>query len=292
MGPLAIVREEVTLTSADREIEATLFYPEQGEAYPLLVFSHGNWSTRDSYDRLLRHWASHGYAIIAPDHLDCCSPVKGIYQSLRLGQYGLVAARTSDLHFVLDNLDSVERAAPGFAGKADRARIAATGHSFGAFSAQQLAGASALDPESGRQVSARREGIHTVVALSPPGPMFDTITAESWQGLDQPTLVTTGTWDIQPGFFDDWRLHLMSHETAVPGEQWALVLQGADHYFGSIICRPERDEAPQEEAFALLLATTTSFLDHRMKGKALPKQLFEAGQLEALTGGFAELRQR
>ena len=43
---------------------------------------------------------------------------------------------------------------------------------------------------------------------------------------------------------------------------------------------------------ALLLATTTGFLDHRMKGKALPKQLFEAGQLEALTGGFAELRQR
>ena len=38
--------------------------------------------------------------------------------------------------------------------------------------------------------------------------MSHTIVEGSWQQLDTPTLATTGTWDIQPSFWPDWRMHL------------------------------------------------------------------------------------
>ena len=54
-------------TETRRGVEFNVYYPAAGKGYPLLVFAHGNWSTKDSYDRVIEHWVSHGYAVIAPD---------------------------------------------------------------------------------------------------------------------------------------------------------------------------------------------------------------------------------
>ena len=125
-------------TGEDSDILLNLYFPTAGQDFPLVLFSHGNWSDKDSYDRVIMHWVSHGYTVIAPNHLDCCSAVQGIFNSLRYGQVGLVQGRIDDLSRLLDGIDELDALAPGFAGKADSSRIAAAGHSFGAFSAQQL----------------------------------------------------------------------------------------------------------------------------------------------------------
>ena len=197
-----------------------------------------------------------------------------------------------DLNLLIDSVTGLESRFPQFRGKADLSNIAATGHSFGAFSAQQLGGASPLDPDSGQYNYQQDKRIRAVVALNPPGPMFDTITAESWRGLKAPTLATTGTWDVQKGFWEDWRKHLMSFENSPADNKYALVIEGADHYLGNLICRTQRDHPPQEDALRILQIVTTAFLDAQLKGDREASRTLEAGQLETRTNGFARILQR
>ncbi len=292
-GPHEALRADTELEAPGlRTLPVTAHFPAHGSDYPLLIFSHGNWSDRHSYDAVLTHWVSHGYVVLATDHLDCCSPVKGIVNSLRHGQYGLVDARVEDVRRLLDGLPELESRIPALAGKADTSRLALTGHSFGAFTAQQFGGAAALDPDSGEYRGAADERVRAIVALSPPRPMFDTITADSWKRLRTPTLVSTGTWDIQPGFFDDWRDHLMSYDTGVAGDLYALVIDGADHYLGNLICRTGREAEPQRDALSMVHIASTAFLDHYLKGDAAAGALIRGNQLQEVTDGFATLGRR
>ena len=233
-GPHAVaapVQQTLASDAAyDYSLPLRLLLPEQTpadrQALPLIVFSHGNWSDADRYEPLLSFWVSHGYAVIAPTHLDGTSMARGIFNSLRYGQLGLIRARVEDIQRVLDNLASIER----HSGREfDRERIALAGHSFGAFSAQQFAGAIASDESDIVAVSDPR--VRAVIALSPPGPMFDVIHEKSWIAMRGPVLVTTGTWDSNAQFWPDWRMHLMSYDTAKAGDVYSLVIDGADHYF-------------------------------------------------------------
>jgi len=294
-GPHQVSRHiDVALAATDnqRELAINLYYPHTGDNFPLLLFSHGNWSDKHSYDRLIEHWVSHGYVVAAADHLDCCGAVRGIFNSLRYGQFGLIEARVADLGRVLAAIPELETRFTRFRGKADLDRIAVTGHSFGAFTAQQLGGAGTFEPDREDYVFFPEPRIKAVVALSPPGPMFDTITENSWQQLSAPTLVTTGTWDIQPSFWPDWRMHLMSYETAIPGDKFALVVEGADHYLGNLICRTGREAEPQDDALQMVHIATTAFLDAYLKSKPQAAELLASDQLTATTSGFARLQRR
>lgn len=279
-------------TSDERQLELNLYFPEQGSNFPLLLFSHGNWSNKDSYDHIIEHWVSHGYAVIAANHLDCCSAPLGIFNSLRYGQVGLVEARIADLSQILRQLPELERNTPGFAGKADISRLAITGHSFGAFTAQQLGGAQAFDPDKDAFLSHLDSRVKAVVALSPPGPMFDTITENSWKTLSAPTLISTGTWDVQASFWPDWRAHLMSWETALPQHKYALVIEGADHYLGNLICRLEREASPQKDALRMVQIATTAFLDAHLKAKNSAQHFIASDAMGEITKGFATLSVR
>ncbi|MEP5567557.1 MAG: hypothetical protein ABJN62_06975 [Halioglobus sp.] len=293
-GPFSVVTNKTLEieTEDGATLALSLYYPGEELQHPLLLFSHGNWSDRHSYDRIIEHWVSHGYVVIATDHSDCCSPVKGIFNSLRYGQMGLINRRISELELLLANIDTLENQLPAFADKADTSKVAATGHSFGAFSAQQLGGASALDPETGEYRYQTDPRISAVVALNPPGPMFDTITADSWKGMTAPTLVTTGTWDVQKGFWEDWKLHLMSWEKSPDGKKYALVIDGADHYLGNLICRTERDHPPQDDALKMVQLTTTAFLDSQLKSNKQARMILADKYLERETKGYAKILRR
>lgn len=295
IGPLEVVGAlelQLPATDGQRELLINLYYPATGDNYPLLLFSHGNWSNKDSYDRVIQHWVSHGYTVIAPNHLDCCSAVKGIFNSLRYGQVGLIDGRVEDMRHLLTVLPEIERLHPALAGKADPSRLGLTGHSFGAFSAQQFGGATVFNPDTDKYQSYVDKRVAAIVALSPPGPMFDTITADSWLQLSTPTLVTTGTWDVQPRFWPDWRDHLMSFKTSLPGHKYALVTEGADHYLGNLICRPEREAAPQQDALQMVQIVTTAFLDAYLKDNADARALINSEQLAIASGQFSRLSRR
>lgn len=264
-----------------------------GGPWPVLLFSHGNWSTNAKYDELLNHWTSHGYAIVAPLHRDGAGGyLGGAIDMLRYGNLGLIQARVDDLVALLDSLGAVEDMVPGLKGRLDATRVAATGHSFGAFNAQQLGGAAAFDTDSGDYVPVPDERISAVVAISPPGPMFEEITEDSWRNQRLPTLMTTGTWDANALFWPDWRLHKLSFETAVPGGQYALVVQGADHYLGNLIGRPEREAEPQHDALAMVNTAVVAFLDAYVKGDATARRFLRSGRMSGTTARFAVLEHR
>lgn len=57
------------------------------------------------------------------------------------------------MHFILDHLDQIEATVPGLAGRLDRSRIAAVGHSMGGHTVGMLAGMRVTDPHDGQQVN-------------------------------------------------------------------------------------------------------------------------------------------
>ncbi len=51
-----------------------------------------------------------------------------------------------------------------------------------------------------------------------------------------------------------------------PGQNYSLVVDGADHYLGNLICRPEREEQPQHKALRVINTASVAFLDWQLKG--------------------------
>lgn len=291
-GAHAVIRgDAVQWQAGERALRVRAVYPEGAGPVPLVVFSHGFASDVDQYDAVLDHWASHGYAVVAPYHLDGGGTPRAIFNSVRMGNLGLIAARVDDMKRVLDHLDALDAIAPGLAARIDRRRIAVAGHSFGAFTAQQLGGAVAED-DDGRRVDGRDRRVGAVVALSPPGEMFGVINARSWRDFDAPLLATTGTWDTDGRFVTDWHQHALSFDTARPGRNWLLVVAGADHYLGNLICRTRRAAPPQRDALRMVNAVTTAFLDAQLKEDPAARAFLEGGALQRVTDGFATLSRR
>ncbi|MCH1930401.1 hypothetical protein L9G16_09435 [Shewanella sp. A25] len=294
-GEFAVVTHRdliVPESQNQRELELSVFYPEQGHNHPLIFFSHGNWSSKDKYDNVINYWVSHGYVVIAPNHLDCCSQVTGIVNSLRYGNFGLIENRVKDFSYLIDHYSELEQLLPALKGKGDINHIALAGHSFGAFTAQQFGGAGTLNTDDKSYHFYSDPRVKAIVALSPPGPMFDEITAQSWQKLSTPTFNTTGTWDLDKYFFTDWQMHKMAFDSAQPTNNYVLVTQGADHYLGNLICRPEREVAPQKDALMLLNATSTAFLSAYLKQDEQAKTFLQNGRLKDLTAGFSTVEYR
>ena len=282
--PVAVVAKD-HWPAGNNTLPIRAVHPDAPGRFPLVVFSHGFASDSDAYDPLLRHWASHGFVVVAPSHADSGGTLRAIWSSVRLGKAGLIAARLDDMHRLLQHLDALP--AP-LAARIDTTRMLAAGHSFGAFTAQQLGGAIAVEPDSGDTVEGRDPRVRAVVAVSPPGEMFGWINAQSWTTLSVPMLATTGTWDVDGRFVTQWRQHALSFETAPPGNKHLLVVQGADHYLGNLICRPERDAEPQTDDLSMVNAAAVSFMRAQLAGGD-----FElAENLEGLTNAFAVIESR
>ncbi len=62
----------VELFAPDRPVplEVRVSAPAAGTNLPVVVFSHGNGWNLDGYSPLTAFWASHGFVVIQPTHLD------------------------------------------------------------------------------------------------------------------------------------------------------------------------------------------------------------------------------
>ncbi len=123
-APTTCVREQ-THSAANGEPAATT-------SWPLVAFSHCHTCTRFEATTIVERLASHGIAVIAPDHTG-----NTIFEGLAGTSAGLGAAflqvRTDDIRFVLDQaLDPTNTALPApLRGKFDANRVGVLGHSFG-----------------------------------------------------------------------------------------------------------------------------------------------------------------
>jgi pimeloyl-ACP methyl ester carboxylesterase len=271
--------------------------PVTGDELPVIVFSHGFGQSMDGYAPLVEFWADHGFVVVQPTHLDSrtlnVTPEDPRYPEI--WRY-----RVEDLTRIIDQLDLIEAAVPGLAGRLDRSRIAAVGHSWGAQTASMLLGARVLayDGASGADMSDPR--IKAGVLLAVPGTGGADLTpfaAEhfpfmnpSFEQMTTPALVVAGDKDQSaltvrgPEWFTD--AYFLS-----PGTKSLLTLFGAEHSLGGIsgyTSTETTDESP--ERVALIQRLTTAYLRTALgvdassfatAGAAAPQSAGSIGRLDS-----------
>jgi len=76
-GPLKI--QIISKTALDAPVPLDIYFPEEENSYPVIVFLPGFTASKDNYETILRHLASHGFIVAAaqmyrPDCYACAPP--------------------------------------------------------------------------------------------------------------------------------------------------------------------------------------------------------------------------
>jgi predicted dienelactone hydrolase len=264
--PIISVRP-VTLAAPGRGqgLQVRVSAPTTGRDLPVVVFSHGMTLTMDDYAPLVGFWAARGFVVIQPAHLDSLGLAPDDPRTPLIWRI-----RTDDLTRILDQLDAIEAAVPGLAGRIDHGRIAVAGHSWGAQTASTLAGARVIGTDGTPGESMADQRIRAAVLLCLPGtggPDLTPVAAEyfpfmspDFAEMKTPSLIVAGDRDDSPltvrgpdWFTDGYRLS--------PGATDLLTLPGAEHGLGGIHGYHDTrttDESP--ERVALIQQATLAYL--------------------------------
>ena len=265
--PALVVAHGRLAIDADRSLGFRLAYPQRGERLPLIVFSHGAYSSGDAYDPILDAWAARGYAVLSVTHRD--SVTLGVKRGTNEPRY--FAWRLDDMEALLARLPEALRSVPDgerVMRRIDTTKIAAAGHSFGGLVAQTLGGATYFDAATSTTRSRHEPRVRAVLILSGAGPFPPTLRNEDFAALRAPTFVSVGTADLAqaPGLTgEQWRK--LPFDLAAPGQKYRLTLRGADHYFGGSVGRDDLPRAAQaDEYLRLYAAWSGKFLDAVLRG--------------------------
>ncbi|HBS29151.1 MAG TPA: hypothetical protein DEB06_06795 [Phycisphaerales bacterium] len=292
----------------NKELQCTVRFPT-GAAEPLalVVFSHGAGGDRRAFGELSAHWASWGFVVVHPTHSDSVRLRREQGESIpdvRREMRNIVSkvdlpSRVGDARLVLDSLVEIERATGV---RIDRERLAMAGHSAGALTTQIMAGvkvrsARKFGGETGplRVGSAGDGRIKAAVVISGQG-ASRLLSAESWNELDLPMLVITGSKDTSMVSDETPESRRMPFDLAKPGDKFLLFIEGATHssYQGrqpAAILDLVGENAPADIGMIVDATTsaTTAFLDAYLRDDTDAKAYLTSDELERFTAGRALL---
>ena len=255
-------------TSAPSIADASLADTPWGTQHPVLVYSHGWQGYGGSSSFLMRHFASHGWIVVAPDHVG--NTLMDHRDPLPTAIY---VARPRDASAALDLLAQLPADDP-LAGRADTSRVVLSGHSFGVFTTWSAGGA-------------RFTQVETVCDAGdvPEGSCTDAERAALAGGLGDPRVVATipmaGSWDRRwfgldgPGFASGPVLALTgSNDDVGQAAQWDDLtgvdftwadLEGGCHQtFGIGSC----GSLPMDEGFRMVDTLAMAFARVHLFGDA------------------------
>jgi predicted alpha/beta-hydrolase family hydrolase len=259
----------VTLSAPYRgqDLEVRVSAPTTGTNLPIIVFGHGFALSSRNYEPLVDYWAARGFVVIQPTFLD--SALIGLApEDPRTPEIWRVRVR--DVVTVVDSLAIIEEAVPGLAGRLDRSRIAAAGHSYGATTASMVLGARvrSADGEVGESMADPRFSVGLFFALAGDGDGLNEMATQhfpfmrpDFEQLTAPALIVAGDADQSmlstrgPEWFTE------GYELS-PGPKSLLTLFGAEHSLGGITGytdthttdeNPARVELVRHTAWAFLL---------------------------------------
>ena len=239
--------------------------PRDGASIGLVVLSHGNQLSRSDYAPLVRYLASHGYAVVQPDHPD--ASVDGL-MGATAQPADLWSIRARQLQWIAEHFDTLIQAVPLLEGRVDISRIAVIGHSFGGQSAALVMGARSKASEQRFDSPLYRAAI----LLAPPG-NFDGLTsawqqrapylAMDWSSMRGPVLTINGSADMTPLTERGAQWHNDVWTQSEAGRAHCLmVVEGAGHSLGGIdsFLRLPQGDATLERR-QRVFSTVVAFLD-------------------------------
>lgn len=260
----------------------TCRWPENGPPAGIVVFCHGLGSNGTEYAALSRHWAEHGYLVIHPTFADAIAlvaeaePDLGLDPRADLSRWTARPDLRQHMHRILhasaswlDRLavvDAVMAALPRILAETcgplpAPLPMAIAGHSFGAFTAQLLAGAVIdLPGDPGRSFADPR--FAAAILLSAQGRDQQGLRDGSWDAMRRPVLTVTGTLDRGAnGGGAEWKSEPFARASAP--DQYLAVLEDGDHFLGGFTRTGAQRQVPaQAEAVKLL---TLTFLDAHLR---------------------------
>jgi dienelactone hydrolase len=259
----------VALTAPGRALplDVRVSAPVTGAILPIVLFSHGYGWSFDAYAPLVAFWASRGFIVIQPTHLDSRRTGIGMDDDRFPAIW---TERIADLTRILDQLGTIVSAIPGLASRIDRSSISAVGHSWGAQTVQALLGARVVDAHGDIGVDMSDGRIAAGILLSATGIGGDELRPfaqqhfafmnPSFAELTTPTLVVAGDHDQSPmsSRGPDW---FTDAYTFSPGATDLVTLFGAEHALGGVAgygVAETTDENP--ERVAVLQRLSTAYL--------------------------------
>ena len=241
-----------------KALQLRITAPRDGRRLPIVLFSHGAAYSKDDYLPLTEFWASHGYVVVQPTHIESAS------LGLPRDDPRIMEAwrtRVLDLRQVLDAWTEIEKQAPMLTGRADRRRVAAAGHSFGGHTAAALAGAAM--PEERADLSDPRVLAALMLAPPPAAPGFRNV---EWKTDARPALTIVGLEDVMPGFNDHWRAHADYYDRSRSGQCMAA-LAGVKHFLGGTLgVNRTEEKTPDPAAMVQIRRLSLAFLDAQLRG--------------------------
>jgi dienelactone hydrolase len=297
-GPHEVVVKSLQLPfpELDKQLPLRIAFPEDGGPYPVIVFSHGNGSSKDHYSAYADHWASHGYIVIQPTHMDSIS-LGGSMKNMNYAKMMAISdSRRRDMRFIVDSLPQLERQVDGLSGKTDSERVVAAGHSMGAATALRLTGLVFVDPQDSSETDYRDERFDALLLVSDPG-NNRLIPDAPWQAVAVPTFIATGTNDYggmprKPGQSATKDVNFPQDREMPDTPNHYLFVDGIDHYLGGLICKENVPGPKDYEALRIIDGVSTAFLDAYMKDDESAMAFLRSDQVSELTGGRATIELR
>ncbi|GIL37917.1 alpha/beta hydrolase family protein [Roseiterribacter gracilis] len=255
--------------------------PQAAGRLGVVVFSHGFSDQKESYQPLVHPLACAGWLVLQPNHLD-----SRVFPG-DPRRAGIWFSRVEDVVHILDLLPEIERRAPGLQNRIDPTRIVVVGHSYGAFTAQLVAGVTMTLNE--RQVSFRDRRVRAIVAIAPVG-SWQIFRDTAWDDLEIPLLEVQGGKDRPPPA-DQPRRNLVPYDRSkVPGTA-LLFLPDSGHHFGNIYGRGDVGAETDPRMVETVARLVVAYLDETVKEQA--NALHTAyEQIDRRWPGLAELSRK
>ncbi|MBO2465356.1 alpha/beta hydrolase family protein [Actinomadura violacea] len=270
-APIVSVKP-IVLPAPERgeDLHVRVSAPVTGHDLPIIVFAHGFGSNLDGYAPLTDYWAAHGFVVVQATHLDSRRLTLTANDPRKPRTWRI---RVADMKRILDDLDVLETAVPGLAGRLDHGRIAAAGHSFGGHTAAMLLGLRVTDPQTGAADDLSDPRVTAGVLLATAGRGGGDLTPYATENLPwlrevdfshltAPALVVSGDKDHLPvtTLGPEWTTEPY---TLSPGDKSLLTIFGGEHLLGGISgydAAETTDENP--ERVALVQQVTLAYLRH------------------------------
>lgn len=289
--PYKVVSELLTWRDAarNRDIPVKIYAPvreQMSGKLPVVVFSHGFGEQRDAYEYLGQYWAKHGYLAVFLTHYGSdreSFEKKGLPRGDTANSFD---PRPLDMRFAADMLLSEKTGSNLLDGRVDKNNLAVAGQCAGSTTALYMTGLR-LESTDGSIRQDRDTRYKAVIALGPQmpirsfAPSYWAASAKveggssdlyegSWQKIDVPALVITGSEDFNyfPAIRRNPAMLAMAFDRMPPGDKYLLNIIGAEHqaFTDSEPWYPASPRDPRHHE--LIGKATTQFLDAFLKADA------------------------